>query len=99
MERAQDQMSGFGRHERGRDRLKIAHLPHKDDIGILPQCASQRYVKRLGVVSDLSLADNTLSVSVQKFDWIFDRYDIVRPVAVDVVDQRRQGGGFSASCR
>ena len=56
VERAEHEVTGLGRGDRGRDRLEVAHLTDQDDVGVLTQRLAQRGRERLGVGADVALA-------------------------------------------
>src|SRR4029453_9078347 len=49
-------------------------------------------VKRGCIGPDLAVVDDALVVLVHDLDRVFDRHDVLRPRAVDVIDDRREGG-------
>src|SRR5439155_10079761 len=85
--------------DRQRDRLQIPHLADQDHVRVLPKDVFQRVGEGQGVAAQLPLVDQRLLVLVQEFDRIFDRYNVMREVTVDVVDHRRLRGRLAAAGR
>ena len=51
----------------------------------------------MGVLVYLALIDQTLPVSVNELDRIFDRDDVILAVVVDMVDHRGKSGALARS--
>ena len=92
VQRAEDDVAGFGRGDGRFDRLQVAHFAHEDDVGVLPQGAADGLGEGRHVDADLALVDRALLVRVVELDRVFDRDDVVVERLVEVVDRRRQGG-------
>ena len=67
--------------------------------GILAQRAPQRLAERLGVEPDLALVDDAVVIRMQDLDRVLDRDDVLLPVAVHVVDHRRERRRLSGAGR
>jgi hypothetical protein len=89
------QVARLGRHERGLNRLEVAHFADQNDVRILTQGAAQRQRERVGVYADLALVDHRFLVPMQVFDRVFDGHDVRGAGGVDFVDHRRQRGGLA----
>ena len=83
-------MARLGGGERGRDRLEVAHLAEEDHVGVLAQRRAQRLAEARRVRADLALRDDAALVPVHELDRVLDREDVVRLLAVDLVDHRRE---------
>ena len=90
MERGEDEVAGLRRGQRGPDRLEVAHLAEEDHVGVLAQRAAESLGEADRVRAELALVDDALLVLVQELDRVLDRDDVVGPVAVDLVDERRE---------
>ena len=97
VQRREHEVAGFGREQRGLDRLEVAHFADQDDVRILPQRAAQRMREGLRVDVDLALVDDRVMVPVQVLDRVLDRHDVRRAGRVDVVDHRRQRRALAAA--
>ena len=97
MQHAQDQVARLGGFERDLHRLQVAHLADEHDVGIFAQRGPQGGLETLRVHADLALIDQAFLVVVHEFDRVLDRDHVVGPVVVDVIDHRRQRGGFAAA--
>ena len=81
MQRAEHQMARFGRLDRDRDRLEIAHFADEHDVRVFAKRGPQRVLERVGVVVDLTLVDQAFLILVDEFDRVLDRDDVVLAVA------------------
>ena len=90
---------GLGRLQRGLRRLGVAELADQDRVRVLAQRAPQRLAERLGVEPDLALVDDAAVVGMQDLDRVLDRDDVLLPVAVHVVDHRRERRRLSRAGR
>ena len=99
VQRAEDEVTGLGRGERGRDRLEVAHLAEEDHVGVLTQGAAERVGEPGRVLADLALVDDAALVVVEELDRILDRDDVVGAGAVDLVDDRRERRGLTRAGR
>jgi hypothetical protein len=81
----------FGNSKGGFDSFQIAHFTDQNNIGILAQSRPQSIGKTVGVRVHFTLVHQAAFVTVQIFDGIFNRDDVVVPVGVDLVQhsQRR----------
>src|SRR5581483_2896324 len=75
-----------GRGERGGDRLHVAHLADEDDVRVLAQRSLQRVGEAQRIRPDLALVDDAALVPVHELDRVLDGEDVLRPVAVDLVE-------------
>ena len=81
------------------DRLEVAHLADEDDVGILAQRRAQRVREAVRVAVHLALVDEAALVLVDVLDRILDREDVLVPLAVDLVDHRRERRRLAAAGR
>src|SRR5207247_5899105 len=88
VQRAEDEVAGLRGGQCRRDRLQVAQLAYEDDVGVLAQSGAQRLCEAGRVGTDLTLVDDAALVAVEELDRVLDREDVLRPVAVDLVDQR-----------
>ena len=95
MQRAEDEMTRLRCGERGGDGLEVAHLADEDHVGVLAQRSLERFGERRRIRSDLALVDDATLVTVQELDRVLDRKDVLRAVAIDLVDQRRERRRFT----
>ncbi len=51
----------------------------------------------MGIAVDLTLVDQRDFWRVDKFDGVFQREDVLAPMLIELIDHRRQGGGFTAA--
>ena len=70
-------MAGFGGFERNLSCFKISHLTNQDHLRRLAQGRPQRRRKIFGVVADFALIDRRVLVSMQIFDRVLDRDDVI----------------------
>jgi hypothetical protein len=96
VQRREDEVARFGRHQRGLDRLEVAHLADQDHVRVLAQRAAQR-VGEPGIDRDLALVDDRPVVAVEELDRVLDRHDVGAARVVDVVDHRRQRRALAAA--
>ena len=99
MQRAERQVSGFSDAQRRFDGLQVAHFADQHYVGVFTQGRAQRVGKRFGVGVQLALVDQAVLVLVHEFDGVFDGDDVFMALAVDLVDHRRQCGGFTRAGR
>ena len=88
-------MARLGGHERHGNRLGVAHLSDKNDVGILPEHFSQSLLERFQVPSDLALRDHRLLLRKDVLDRIFGGHDPAGFHFADSVDQRGDRRGFA----
>src|SRR5262249_2997455 len=60
----------------------------EDDVGVLAQRRAQRIGEARRIGTDLALVHDAALVAMQELDRVLDREDVLRTVAVDLVDQR-----------
>ena len=90
VQRREDEVARLGRGQRGRDRLEVAHLAEEDHVGVLAEAGAKGLGEAARVGADLALVDEAAAVAVEELDRVLDRQDVPRPVAVDLVDHRRE---------
>ena len=95
----EDEVPGLGRRQGREHRLRVAHLPDEDDIGVLAENHPHGAGERLGVESDLSLVDGGVGIGVEVLDGVLDGDDVARTRLVDVIDHGRQSGGLPRAGR
>ncbi len=83
----------------GLERIQIAHLPHKDHIGILPHHRLQRGLEIVRVDSHFALVDDRFLILMNELDGIFDCHDMALALLVDRINYRSQRRGLTASRR
>ncbi len=88
VQRAEHEVAGLGRGERGRDRLEVAHLADEDHVGVLAKRGAESLGEARRVDADLALVDDAALVTVHELDGILDRQDVLGAGAVHLVDQR-----------
>ncbi len=57
MQRAENQVSGFGGGQCQADGFGVAHLADKDNVGVFAQCGTQRVGEAEGVLVQLALVN------------------------------------------
>ncbi len=77
VQRAEDDVAGFGRGDRRLDRLQVAHFAHEDHVRVLSQRAANGLGERRHVDADLALVHRTLLVLMVELDRVLDRDDVV----------------------
>ena len=90
---------GFGGDKRGFDCFEIAHFADQNYVGVLSERTAQRFGERARIDIDFSLRDKRFFVLVQKFNRVFNRYDVRISALIDVFDHRRQSRRFSRAGR
>jgi hypothetical protein len=93
------EVAGLRRRERELDRLQIAHLANQDDVRVLAQSGPQRRGEGPRVSSHLALVDQAFLTGVYELDGVLHGQDVRLLGLVDVIDERRERGGFSAPGR
>jgi hypothetical protein len=99
LERAENKHAHVGATQGQFDRLQLAYLADQNDVGVVAHCAFGRCPKGAGVIAGLTVDGDRFLVLVHEFDRVFDRDDVAGGGGVNLVDQRRQGGGFTAAGR
>ena len=94
---AQDQMARLRRRHGGLDGLPVPHLPHQDDVRVLPQGRAQGAGKAGGVPPDLPLVENAPVRGVLILHRVLQCQHVGGPGVVDLVDHGGQGGGLAAA--
>ena len=79
------------------DCFKVTHLSYQNDIRIFTECSPEGIGIALGIQSDLSLVYHGHLMTVKILDRIFQRDHMTLPVIVDLVNDSRQCGRFTAS--
>ncbi len=99
MQRAEDDVAGFGGSDRGGDRFQVSHFADEDDVGVHPECSPQSFRERRHVDTDFALIDCRLLVIVVVLDRVFQRDDVMINIVVDPVDHAGQTGGLAGTGR
>ena len=86
---AENQVSGLSGFNCNGDGLQVAHLADEHDVRILSKCRPQCILERVGMLADLPLVHETVSVRVHEFDGIFDGDDVIGSILVDVIHHGR----------
>ena len=84
------EVARLGDPERRLHRLEVAHLADEDDVGVLSEDGPERVRERVRVGVELALVDDAALVGVEELDRVLDRDDVEGPLAVDLVDHRRE---------
>ena len=90
VQRAEHQVTGFGRRHRPADRVGIAQLADQDDVGIFAHRRAHAFGERGQVRVELALDDLALLALVHELDRIFEADDVHPPRRVQVIDHRGQ---------
>ncbi|EQD02057.1 hypothetical protein NM3141_2205 [Neisseria meningitidis NM3141] len=99
VQRAENQVSGFGGGQCQADGFWVAHLADKDNVGVFAQCGTQRVGEAEGVLVQLALVNQGFFALVDEFNRVFDGQDVCRLGFVDVVDHRGKRGRFARTGR
>ena len=83
-------MARLGGLEGGLGRLASRSSPIRITSGSLPQRAPKRLAEGLGVQANLTLVHDAAQVLVEELDRVLDRDDVLAPVRVDVIEDRRE---------
>ena len=97
MQGREHQVAGVGRAHGGGEADRVAHFADHDDVRVLAQDVLEGVMEGEGVQADLALLDDALVVLEDIFDGVFEGDDVLFEVGVDVLDHRRQRGGFAAA--
>ena len=92
---AKYQMASFRRCHRKTYGFQVAHFADEDHVGVFTQRGAQGVVERQGVAAYFALVDQALLGFVHKFDRVFHGQNMALFLFVDVIDHRRQCGGFA----
>src|SRR6185312_12270329 len=95
VQRSEGQVAGFSNAQRGFNGFKIAHFADQHHVWIFTQCGTESITERLGVRVDFALIDQTTLVLVHKLDGIFNGYDVVMALGVDLIEHGSERGGFA----
>lgn len=99
VERGKHQMSRFRGRDGNADRLKVAHFPDHDDVGILTQRRSEGRGIIFRIPADLPLMNDTALVLVNIFDGVFKRDDMQIFRLIDDIQNRSDCRRFAAARR
>ena len=88
MQGPEDEVARLGRLQRDGDGLQVSHLADEHDVRVLAERGAQRVLEAPRVGADLALVHQALLVRVHELDRILDGDEVVRAVAIDVVDHR-----------
>ncbi len=88
---------GFGDHQRGLDRLQVSHFSHQHHVRVLAENVFQGHLEASRIGADLPLIHHAVLVRMQIFDRIFNGHDVLAVFGIDLVDDRRQRGGFAGA--
>ena len=99
MQRAENQVTGFGGGQGEGDGFRVAHLTDQNHVWVFAQGGTQGVGKAVGVLMQLALVDERLFALVDELNRVFDGQNVCRLGFVDVVDHRRQRGGFTRTGR
>ena len=91
VDRAEDEVAGFGRPQRRLERLPVAHFAHQDDVGVFADGVLHADLEVLHVLADLPLVDQALVLGEGELDRVFEREDVLAIVVVDPVEHRGDG--------
>ncbi len=95
VKRAEHQVARFRGAESDLHSFTVTHFADKDDLRRLTQGGAQPAGKRVEIRAEFPLIESGFGLRVNKFDGILQRDDMDPLRFIDVVDQRRLGGGFS----
>ena len=99
VQRPEDEVTGLGGGQRGRDGLEVSHLAEEDHVRVLTERSAERVGESRRVLADLALVDDAALVIVEELDRILDRDDVIGAAAVDLVDDRREGRRLTGAGR
>ncbi|SKN50460.1 Uncharacterised protein [Mycobacteroides abscessus subsp. massiliense] len=99
MQRAENQVTGFGGGQGEGDGFRVAHLTDQNHVWVFAQGGTQGVGKAVGVLMQLALVDERLFALVDELNRVFDGQNVGRLGFVDVVDHCRQRGGFTRTGR
>ncbi len=95
----QHQVPGLGRTQGQANGFQVAQLTDHDHIRILAQGTSQPLGEPTAMAADLALVDQAALAAVDNLDRVFEGDDMQSPIAVQLVEQCRQGAGLAAPGR
>ena len=90
MERAQNEVSGFGRHQRDLHRGAITHFAHQDDLGRLAQCGAEAIWIVVEIMTELTLIECGFAFWMNELDRVFQGDHMNRLRLIDLIEQRGQ---------
>src|SRR5438034_6546945 len=88
-------MAGFSDSKGHFDRFEIAHFADQHHIGVLPKGGPKGGAERMCVGGYFTLIDNAIFMIVEKLDRVLDCQNVIVSIDVDLIDHRRESGGFS----
>ena len=94
---AEYQKAGFSRRECQGDGFQVAHFTHQHDVGVFTEGSPQAVCEGGCLEGHFPLGDDGFFIGVNEFDRFLHRDDVPRLVAVDVVNDGGQGGGFTGA--
>src|SRR5487761_2326709 len=77
MECGEDKVARFCCSQRNRNGLKVAKFADENHIRVLAKYMLERSSETMSVRTYFTLVDDGLLVVMQKFNWVFDRDDVV----------------------
>ena len=93
-----NKMSRFCGCHRNINSLIVTHLSKEDNIGALTKRSPERYFIAFCIRTHLTLAYNTLFMTMQKFQRVFQCNDMFFPRAVNLFNQTGKCCRLSTSC-
>ena len=97
MKCTEDQVPRFRGSQGYLDCRAIAHFTYKNDFGSLTQRCAEPVRVTVKVLAEFALVKGGFARWMDEFDWIFQRHNVHRLSFVNLIEQRRQGGGFAAA--
>ena len=95
----ENQVASFGGGQGEGDGFRVAHLTDQNHVRVFSQGGTQGVGKAVGVLMQLALVNERLFALVDELNRVFDGQNVGRLGFVDVVDHRRQRGGFTRTGR
>ena len=99
MQRAENEVAGFRRHQRDFHRRAVAHFADQNDFRRLPQRRAQAIRIIVKIVSEFALIERRFARRMHEFDRIFQRDDMHRLRFVDLIEQRGERRRLAAAGR
>ena len=99
VQRREHQVASLSERQRDRDAVEVAHFAQEHNVRVLTQSAPQTVGEAEHVGAHLALVDHRSLVIVHVLDRVLDREDVARPLLVDSVDHRGEGGALSRAGR
>ena len=97
MERAKNQMSGFGCDHCYFHGRPVPNFAHQDDFGSLAQGRAKAFSEVWEILAELTMGDRGAGVRMHKLDRVFERKDMNISCLVQLVNHSRQCGGLAAA--